>query len=44
MCVCRMGIAGYPPSPLGLESPLFMRVPHDEVRKILMSKNLKVKI
>jgi hypothetical protein len=44
MCVCQIGIAGYPPPPLGLESPLFMRVPHNQARKILMSKNLKVKI
>jgi hypothetical protein len=44
MRVCRIGIAGVPPSPLGLESPLFMRVPENHLRRILMSKNLKVKI
>jgi hypothetical protein len=42
MRVFQIGIAGYPP--LGLESPLFMRFPENHVRKILMSKNLKVKI
>ncbi len=44
MCVRQIGIVGYPPPPPGLESPLFMRVPENQVRKILMSKNLKVKI